>query len=72
MAKHNLAKVFSTENRLFDDLDTYREFCADYGYKFDEATLGDMRAFAYQQYSKYMTGKNFKDRWFEDSRKFSV
>ncbi len=50
----------------------YREFCADYGYKFDEATLGDMRSYAYQQFSKYSAGKNFKDQWADDARKLGL
>jgi len=58
--------------QIFNDLELYREFCADYGYKFDEATLGDMRSYAYQQYSKYSAGKNFKDQWADDARKLGL
>lgn len=55
--------------QIFNDLELYKEFCIDYGYKFDEATLGDMRSYAYQQFSKYTAGKNFKDQWADDARK---
>jgi hypothetical protein len=58
--------------QIFNDLELYREFCADYGYKFDEATLGDMRSYAYQQFSKYSAGKNFKDQWADDARKLGL
>ena len=53
---------------IFDDLDKYREFCVDYGYKFDEATLYDMRSFAYRQHQKQLSGKYPKDSWAEDAR----
>ncbi len=36
-------------HQIFEDLEKYLEFCADYGYKFDEATLYDMRSFPYRQ-----------------------
>lgn len=58
-------------NLIFDDLDKYREFCVDYGYKYDEATLYDMRSYVYQQYTKYIGHKNFKNQWAEDAKKLS-
>lgn len=58
--------------RIFNDLELYSEFCTDYGYKFDETTLGDMRSYVFQQFSKYMSGKRFKDQWLEDARKFGL
>ena len=55
-------------NQIFDDLDKYREFCVEYGYKFDEATLYDMRSFPYRQHQKQIAGKSAKDQWAEDMR----
>jgi hypothetical protein len=55
--------------QIFNDLELYQEFCADYGYRFDESTLYDMRNYAFQQFSKYSAGKNFKDQWADDARK---
>lgn len=72
MAKAKLNSVFSTENRVFNDLENYLDFCKDYGYKFDESTLGDMRSYVFQQFSKFSSGKNFKDQWLEDARKFNI
>ena len=43
--------------QIFEDLEKYLEFCKDYGYKFDESTLYDMRSYAYRQYSKMLNGK---------------
>ena len=55
--------------QFLNDLELYREFCIDYGYKFDESSLYDMRNYAFQQFSKYSAGKNFKDQWADDARK---
>lgn len=57
-------------NELFNDLEAYKSFCVGYGYKFDEATLYDMKNYAYQQFSKFNTHKNFKDQWVDDAKKF--
>ena len=54
--------------QIFEDLENYLMFCQDYGYKFDESTLYDMRSFAYRQFTKAVTGKWAKDQWQEDAR----
>lgn len=69
MAKQKLVETFSTNHQLFEDLEKYKEFCADYGYKFDESNLYDMRNYSYQQFCKFITHKNFKDQWADDARK---
>ena len=56
--------------QIFDDLERFKEFCVDYGYKFDETYLYNMRNYAYQQYSKFTARKNFKDQWEADQRRF--
>ncbi len=50
-------------HQIFDDLDKYRDFCVEYGFKFDEATLYDMRNYVYRQHTKQLTGKPVKDNW---------
>lgn len=52
-------------NQIFEDLEKYLEFCVDFGYKFDESTLYDMRNYVYRQYSKHSSGKPAKDNWVE-------
>jgi hypothetical protein len=49
--------------QIFEDLEKYLEFCVDYGYKFDEATLYDMRNYVYRQHSKQLTGKPVRYNW---------
>jgi len=54
--------------QIFDDLENYLAFCQDFGYKFDESTLYDMRSFPYRQFTKAVANKPAKDQWAEDMR----
>ena len=58
-------------NELFDELEKLREFCVDYGYRFNEADLHNFKSYAWQQYSKYSQGKNAKNMWDEDARRLA-
>jgi len=49
--------------KVFDDLDKYRNFCREYGYWFDEADLYSNRSYFWRQYGKLLTGKEVKDQW---------
>jgi len=53
------------------DLEKLLEFCQDYGYKFNEADLYNFKSYAWQQYSKFSQGKNARNMWDEDSRRFA-
>jgi hypothetical protein len=55
-------------HQIFEDLEKYLEFCVDYGYKFDETTLYDMRSFPYRQHQKQLAGKDAKNSWDADTR----
>jgi hypothetical protein len=64
--------TFQTNSRvqqIFEDLEKYLEFCQDFGYKYDEATLYDMRSYAYRQHSKQLSGKHAKNSWLEDAKR---
>ena len=67
MAKPQI-KPNAKVNQIFDDLENYLAFCQDFGYKFDEATLYDMRSFAYRQHQKQLAGKEPKNSWDADTR----
>ncbi len=54
---------------IFDELDKLREFCQDFGYRFNEADLYNFKSYAWQQYNKYVQGKNAKNMWTEDARR---
>ena len=63
------AKSNPKVNELFDELDKLREFCVDFGYRFNEADLHNFKSYAWQQYSKFAQGKNAKNMWIEDGRR---
>ena len=62
MAKHTF-QPNPRVRQIFEDLEKYLAFCQDYGYKYDEATLYDMRNFVYRQHTKQLAGKWAKDSW---------
>jgi len=56
---------------IMDDLERYQEFCVEYGYRFREEDLYNFKSYAWQQYNKYSQGKNAKNMWLEDARRFA-
>ena len=54
---------------IMDDLDLYRDFCVEYGYRFREEDLYNFKSYAWQQYNKFSQGKNAKNMWLEDARR---
>lgn len=56
---------------IFEDLEAYQEFCQDFGYRYNEADLYNFKSYAWQQYSKHAQGKNAKNMWTEDGRRFA-
>jgi len=70
-----MAKITYKSNprvaEIQDDLDKLLEFCQDYGYRYNEADLYNFKSYAWQQYNKYSQGKNAKNMWDEDARRFA-
>ena len=64
--KHNPRVI-----EIFDELEEYLEFCQDYGYRYNEADLHNFKSYAWQQYSKFSQGKNAKNMWDEDARRYA-
>jgi hypothetical protein len=56
---------------ILDDLDKFQDFCVNFGYRYNEADLYNFKSYAWQQYNKYTSGKNAKNMWDEDARRFS-
>ena len=54
-----------------EDLGKFLDFCVDYGYRYNEADLYNFKSYAWQQYNKYTSGKNAKNMWDEDTRRFA-
>jgi hypothetical protein len=67
MSKHD-RKSNNQLSQIFDDLESYLNFCRDYGYKYDESTLYDNRSFAFRQFTKFLAGKPCKDMWEQDAK----
>jgi hypothetical protein len=57
--------------QTLEDLDKFREFVVEYGYRFNEADLYNFKSYAWQQYSKYTSGKYAKNMWDEDTRRLA-
>lgn len=70
MAKHTTKNTVSHINQIFADLVTYRNFCRDYGYRFDEADLYNSKSYIYRQYQKFVAGKPVKNQWEIDYTKW--
>ena len=58
-------------NQIFDELEQLQEFCQEYGYRYNEADLRNFKSYAWQQFTKYSQGKNAKNMWWEDARRFA-
>ena len=70
-----MAKITHKSNprvaEIQGDLEKLLEFCQDYGYRYNEADLYNFKSYAWQQYNKYSQGKNAKNMWDEDTRRFA-
>lgn len=58
-------------SQIFEDLEKFLDFCKDYGYRYNEADLNNFKSYAWQQYTKFATGKNAKNMWDEDTRRLA-
>ena len=70
MAK-NEKTVYSNArvNQIFDDLEHYKNFCRDFGYRYDESELYSNKSYVYRQFQKFVSGKPAKDQWEIDAAK---
>jgi hypothetical protein len=57
--------------QIQEDLSKFLDFCVEYGYRYNESDLYNFKSYAWQQYNKFVQGKNAKNMWFEDSRRFA-
>jgi len=56
--------------QIFNDLDLYRNFCREYGYRFDERDLYSGQSYVWRQYQKSLAGRPVKDQWEADRIRF--
>lgn len=69
MAKKN-NRLSPRVQQTWNDLEAYRDFCVSHGYKFVESTLYNMKTYPFQQFNKFRNGKNAKDQWAYDAKRF--
>lgn len=55
--------------QIHDDLETYLEFCRDFGYRFDECDLYSNKSVGWRQFQKFVAGKPVRDQWEEDLKR---
>jgi len=58
--------------QTWNDLDAYCKFCVSHGYRFNEQDMYNMRTYPFQQFNKYRNGKNAKDQWAFDAKRFRL
>lgn len=63
-------KLNPRTEQVWKDLEAYRDFCVAYGYRFNEKDLYNMRTYPFQQFNKFRNGKNCKDQWDFDLKRF--
>lgn len=61
---------FSRVNQVFNDLDNFRKFCVEYGFKFDERDLYNAKSHIFRQFQRVVAGKPIKNQWDADLAKF--
>ena len=69
---NNTKNSLSRVTFIFEDLDKYRNFCRDFGYRFNEADLYNSRSYIYRQYQKFTAGKPVKNQWEVDLSRFKA
>jgi hypothetical protein len=67
MAKYNF-QPNARVHAIFDDLEKYRDFCVEYGYRFNEAELYSTKSYVFRQYTKLLQGKPIKNMWDADMK----
>lgn len=63
MAKPTAKQKLNTVTKIFNDLDKLRDFCRTYGYRYNESDLYSNKSYVWRQYTKFTSGKEFKDQW---------
>ena len=70
IARHTHMIKNKQVNRVFDDLESYRTFCVEYGFRFDEADMYK-RNTPYGQYERHRRGDPVRNNWQIDGAQFA-
>ena len=63
MAKNTTKNTSAQVKQIFEDLDNYRNFCRNFGYRFNEADLYNQKNYIFRQFQKFVAGKPVKNQW---------
>lgn len=58
-------------DKIFDDLEKFRAFCVEFGINYNPAHLYRENSNSYKDFVKYQKGREPRNRWIEDAKKFS-
>jgi hypothetical protein len=58
-----MAIIKTNIKQVFEDLDRYRNFCREFGYRFNEADLYNNRSGNYKQFQRFLTGQRPRNQW---------
>lgn len=70
MAQKKYLRMKPEVTKIFDDLDEYRQFCVDFGHRYNEADLGNERS-PYGDYQRFKKGKMVRDNWVVAAKQYS-
>lgn len=70
MAKNTTKNSSAQVKQIFEDLDNYRNFCRNFGYRFNEADLYNTKNYIFRQFQKFVAGKPVKNQWEIDYTKW--
>jgi len=52
-------------NKIYDQLEVFRDFCSYHGYRYDEADCWNIKSFQWQQYLKVEKGNLPVNNWLD-------
>jgi hypothetical protein len=55
--------------RIFDDLESYKKFCVQFGWVFDEKGLYNKNNKSWENYLKFKDGKRVPNNWVKDQKR---
>ena len=58
-------------DKIFEDLENFRNFCVEFGYPFNPNNLYKENNNIHKEYVKFAKGREPRNRWIEDAKKFN-
>ena len=58
-------------DKIFDDLEKYQKFCVEFGHNFNPKNIYQENNSIYKDFVKHSKGRETRNRWTEDAKKFN-